>query len=63
MQIPDLAVVCAWCKRTITEGPAGSAVTHTICPTCLEWAMMHPREIPQEPLGGYDDRRESWDRL
>ena len=63
MQIPVLAVVCAWCKRTISTGPAGSAVTHTICPECVEWAMAHPLEIPQAPYGGYDDRRDVPDCL
>lgn len=63
MDVPDLAVICAWCKRTIAGGPTGSAVTHTICPACLEWAMMHPREIPTETRDGYDDRRDVWDRV
>ena len=60
MQNPALVVVCAWCKRTISAAPAapaGSAVTHTICPSCVEWAMAHPLEIPPAPDGGYDDRR------
>lgn len=63
MQGPDFAVICAWCKRTITPGLSGSPVTHTICPACLEWAMTHPREIPPSTGGGYDDRRDLWDRL
>jgi hypothetical protein len=63
MQIPDLAVVCAWCRKIITAAPSGSAITHTICPDCLEWAMMHPRDIPPESHGGYDDRRDVWDNV
>lgn len=58
-----LAVVCAWCKRTITAGPSGSPVTHTICPSCIEWAMKHPLDIPSAPIGGYDDRRDAGDHV
>ncbi len=60
---PPLIVVCAWCKRTITDAPAGAAVTHTICPSCVEWAMSHPLDIPSAPIGGYDDRRDAGDNL
>jgi len=63
MEMPALAVVCAWCNRMLTAGRDGSPVTHTICPACLEWAMTHPLEIPQAGRGGYDDRRDAGDRL
>ena len=32
-----LTVVCAWCNRTLVRGPHAAAVTHTICPKCIEW--------------------------
>jgi len=34
-----LAVVCAWCNRVMSTAPAGSDVTHTICESCLDYAM------------------------
>jgi hypothetical protein len=34
-------VICAWCNRTLATAPAGSPVTHTICPLCFEWSLMH----------------------
>jgi hypothetical protein len=34
-----LTVVCAWCNRTIVYGPKTAAITHTICPSCVEWTM------------------------
>ena len=37
-----LAVVCAWCNRVVVKGPAGAEVTHTICPSCVDWTMTHP---------------------
>lgn len=37
-----LAVVCAWCGRTVKSGVPGACVTHTICPPCIEWAIAHP---------------------
>lgn len=34
-----LTVVCAWCHRTVKQGQAGAPITHTICPSCVEWTM------------------------
>jgi hypothetical protein len=34
-----LKVVCAWCNRVVTMAPKGTAVTHTICPTCLDFTI------------------------
>ena len=31
---PSVSVQCAWCRRVMTAAPAGSPVTHTICPAC-----------------------------
>ena len=59
--LPALAVVCAWCKRTLAVAAEGAPVTHTICPVCVEWAMAHPLDIPPAAYGGYDDRRDVWD--
>jgi hypothetical protein len=41
MATSTLAVVCAWCNRVVTPAPAGAQVTHTICPSCMEWAFVH----------------------
>ena len=37
-----LSVVCAWCNRVVVKAPAGAGVTHTICPSCIDWTMTHP---------------------
>ena len=37
-----MAVVCAWCKRVVANAPAGAGVTHTICPSCVDWTLTHP---------------------
>ena len=42
MDAQVFAVVCAWCKRTVTPAPSGAAVTHTICSTCLDKTLTHP---------------------
>jgi hypothetical protein len=42
MATQALTIVCAWCNRVITAAPSGTPVTHTICPTCVEWALAHP---------------------
>jgi hypothetical protein len=42
------AVVCAWCNRKMTAAPHGAPVTHTICPSCLEWSIAHPAEIVRD---------------
>jgi hypothetical protein len=42
MAVQRLSVVCAWCNRLVTAAPAGAALTHTICPSCLDWAVAHP---------------------
>ena len=34
-----LAVVCAWCNRVVSTASAGAGVTHTICPSCLDFAF------------------------
>ena len=34
-----LVVVCAWCNRVISTAPVGSGVTHTICPSCLDFTF------------------------
>jgi hypothetical protein len=34
-----LVVVCAWCNRVVSTAPAGAGVTHTICPSCLDFAF------------------------
>ena len=44
-----LAVVCAWCNRVITTAPAGSAVSHTICDSCLDWTFSAERATSIEP--------------
>ena len=42
MTAHTLAVVCAWCNRVVVEAPEGAGVTHTICPSCVDWTMTHP---------------------
>ena len=37
----SLKVVCAWCNRVVIMAPTGTLITHTICPTCLDFAIMH----------------------
>ena len=37
-----LAVVCAWCNRVVITAPDGAGVTHTICPSCVDWTLAHP---------------------
>jgi hypothetical protein len=34
-----LTVVCAWCHRVVTPGAPTAGVTHTICPSCVDWTM------------------------
>jgi hypothetical protein len=34
-----LVVVCAWCNRVVSTAPAGAAVTHTICESCLDFTF------------------------
>jgi hypothetical protein len=34
-----LVVVCAWCNRVVSTAPAGAAVTHTICASCLDFTF------------------------
>jgi hypothetical protein len=52
MATPTLAVVCAWCNRVVTPAPAGAHVTHTICPSCMEWAFVHrTTAMPPEKSG------------
>ena len=34
-----LVVVCAWCNRVVSTAPAGADVTHTICPSCLDYTF------------------------
>jgi hypothetical protein len=41
MATSPLAVVCAWCNQVVTPAPAGAPITHTICPSCMEWAFVH----------------------
>lgn len=43
-----LSVVCAWCNRVVKSAPAGSGVTHTICPACLDYAVAHPASHPAD---------------
>jgi hypothetical protein len=45
-----LSVVCAWCNRSVSTAPAGAGVTHTICPSCLDWAVAHPTAQPGHHL-------------
>lgn len=37
----SLKVVCAWCNRVVIMAPMGTPVTHTICPTCLDFTFEH----------------------
>ena len=37
----SLKVVCAWCNRVVIMAPMGTPVTHTICPTCLDFTIAH----------------------
>jgi len=30
------AVVCSWCNLLVKAAPAGTLVTHTICPDCID---------------------------
>ena len=46
MAAQALAIVCAWCNRRMAVAPAGTPITHTICPACLEWALTHPSYVP-----------------
>jgi len=39
MAVRLLTVICAWCHRTVTQGPADAPVTHTICASCMEWTI------------------------
>jgi hypothetical protein len=41
-------VVCAWCNRNMNAAASGAAVSHTICPSCLEWTITHPTEIVRD---------------
>jgi len=58
-----LRVVCAWCKETLTATATDAPVTHSICPSCLEWSITHPTQVfhggRSETLGDYyaRDRR------
>jgi hypothetical protein len=54
MPAPRLSVVCAWCNRVVARAPLGAAVTHTICPACVDWAVTNPASHPAESLS--DDR-------
>jgi hypothetical protein len=45
MAADALMIVCAWCHRVIKAAPRGASVTHTICPSCLEWTMTHPSAV------------------
>lgn len=37
-------VVCAWCRRTMQEGP-GEEVSHGMCYPCqLEWNATYPED-------------------
>jgi hypothetical protein len=49
MSTQVLAVVCAWCNRIMTSAPAGSPVSHTICPSCLDWTFSPERKSSLEP--------------
>jgi hypothetical protein len=44
-----LTVVCAWCRRVVTATPNGAGVTHTICPSCLDYAITHSGDSPVAP--------------
>lgn len=48
MPASALSVVCAWCRRIVKSGPPGAYVTHTICPSCIEWAIAHPSAATHE---------------
>jgi hypothetical protein len=55
MAAPTLAVICAWCHRTIAPGSTGAPVTHTICPACLDWTINHPVDAVRAPVEYADD--------
>jgi len=64
MAAQRLKVVCAWCKETMTAGAStDTSVSHSICPSCLEWSITHPTMVfhggRSETLGDYyaRDRR------
>ena len=57
-----LTVICAWCNQTVTAGPAGAPVTHTICGSCLERMGTHPDVVleaeiarPPPPFGYFGE--------
>jgi hypothetical protein len=41
MTAHNFKVVCAWCNRVVNGAPSGTPVTHTICPTCLDFTIAH----------------------
>jgi hypothetical protein len=41
MRVETFTVVCAWCHRVVKRATADALVSHTICPTCLEWTLTH----------------------
>jgi hypothetical protein len=46
-------VVCAWCNQTMSETSTALPVTHTICPSCLDWSVAHPTQVVQSTPPGY----------
>lgn len=49
MAVQALTVVCAWCKRVVAAAPDGTAITHTICPSCLDRTIRRSGEGPVDP--------------
>ena len=64
MSAKPLAVVCAWCNRMVADAPADADVSHTICPSCLDWTIAHPSSLAgtdasasRLAIGFFDDER------
>jgi hypothetical protein len=37
----------------MTEPSTALPVTHTICPSCLDWSVSHPTQVIQNARPGY----------
>jgi hypothetical protein len=47
-----LVVVCAWCNRVVSAAPAGAEITHTICPSCLDFTFNPCENGVEQPAEG-----------
>jgi hypothetical protein len=39
MRIETFTIICAWCHCVVKTAATDALVSHTICPTCLEWTL------------------------